>query len=117
LSVRFDGHSYSYRPRGTHSTQMLCQFQISILHARVVADQRVDIILDAEYSEYKIVSGMNYVHSVPESNILRGIRGVSNYQTVQIAFLLVKSLAHQSCARCELQNTDSSRGPKNIINI
>jgi hypothetical protein len=71
LSVRSDGHSYSYRPHGTNATQMLCQFQISILHARVIPDRRVDIILDAEYSEYKIVPGMNYVHSVAESNILR----------------------------------------------
>jgi hypothetical protein len=60
-----------YRPHGTHSTQMLCQFQISILYARVVPDRRVDIILDAEYSEYKIVPGMTYVLSVPEFNILR----------------------------------------------
>jgi hypothetical protein len=83
LSVRFDGHSYSDRPRGTHSTQMLCQFQISILHARVVADQRVDIILDAEYySAYKIVPGMNYVHSVTESNILRVVPGMNYVHSV-----------------------------------
>jgi hypothetical protein len=75
------------------------------MHESSSRDRRVDIILAAEYLEYKIVPGMNYVHSVTESNIV----WVSNYQTVQIVFLLIKSVAHHFCVRCELQNTDSSR--------